>query len=337
MDKKISVIIPVYNSEKYLDRCIESLISQTMKEIEFIFIDDGSSDNSKFIIKKYKELDERIILIEKENGGVSSARNLGIINAKGEYLAFVDSDDWIDLNMYEELYNIATINKCECVMCSIVEEKEYKEFEKIDIKKNSVIEDILNFPDFFKVVCGSACKGIYSKKLIDENNIRFPLGIKLSEDKIFNFYFLSRVKRFYYTDKYFYHYFNNCISSVRKYRNKMLEEIFLAKQKEDEWIDNLNKNREIYRNIYNNMFIYVLMSCLMNEFKSDNKISLLKKYNNVKSILNNFNTISFIKRFKFKSIHSRKDKLKYILIKYKLAVIITFIGEFKLFYLNIKN
>ena len=100
----ISVIIPIYNVEKYLTKCIESVINQTYKNLEIILVNDGSTDNSKEIIDKYSSIDSRIKVINKKNGGLSDARNVGIELAKGEYITFLDSDDWIELNMYEKLY-----------------------------------------------------------------------------------------------------------------------------------------------------------------------------------------------------------------------------------------
>ena len=102
----ISVIVPVYNVEKYLERCLESIINQTYKNLEIILVDDGSTDSSCEICDKYRDLDSRIKVIHKPNGGVSSARNVGIEMARGAYIGFVDSDDWIALNMYEILYSM---------------------------------------------------------------------------------------------------------------------------------------------------------------------------------------------------------------------------------------
>lgn len=101
---KVSIIIPVYNAEKYLSHCLDSLVNQTLKEIEIICINDGSKDNSLNILEEYQKKDLRIKIIDQKNQGVSAARNNGITQAKGEYIGFVDSDDWVDLDFYEKLY-----------------------------------------------------------------------------------------------------------------------------------------------------------------------------------------------------------------------------------------
>lgn len=104
---KISVIVPVFNAEKYLKMCLNSLVSQTLKNIEIICIDDGSTDNSLAILDKFKSKDDRIKIIKQKNYGVSMARNNGISEAQGEYIGFVDADDWVDKDFFEKLYNAA--------------------------------------------------------------------------------------------------------------------------------------------------------------------------------------------------------------------------------------
>ena len=130
---KISVIIPVYNVEGFIDRCIKSVVNQTLQDIEIIIVNDGSQDNSELVIKKYLN-SEKIKYFKKENGGLSSARNFGINCANGEYIAFLDSDDYIDSNMYEEMYRLAKKENADMVECDFV--KEWEE-SKIEIHKNN--------------------------------------------------------------------------------------------------------------------------------------------------------------------------------------------------------
>src|SRR5699024_6933853 len=104
---KVSVIVPVYNVEKYIEKCIQTLVNQTLQDLEIIIVNDGSTDNSEKIIKKYKKEYKNIIYVTKENGGLSSARNFGLLYATGEYVAFLDSDDYVDKIIYEKMYNKA--------------------------------------------------------------------------------------------------------------------------------------------------------------------------------------------------------------------------------------
>lgn len=115
----ISIIVPIYRVEQYLSKCIDSLLNQTFKDIEIILVDDGSPDSSPAICDTYKTRDERINVIHKKNGGLSSARNAGLSISHGKYIGFVDSDDWVEPNMYEEMYNFLVANDCDLVECGI--------------------------------------------------------------------------------------------------------------------------------------------------------------------------------------------------------------------------
>lgn len=155
MNPLVSVIVPIYNVEKYLPKCIESIMNQTLKEIEIILIDDGSTDRSGAIADEYGERDSRINIIHKKNGGQGSARNKGIELANGYYIGFVDSDDWIDCDMYEKLYSKAISLKSDIVVGSrrVFDEKgalknevyvENNEFTNVNKNiVNYIVEEIL--------------------------------------------------------------------------------------------------------------------------------------------------------------------------------------------------
>ena len=136
---KISVIVPVYNVENYLKKCIDSIINQTFQDIEIICVNDGSTDNSRKILEEYKNKDSRIKIIDKENGGLSSARNAGIKTAEGEFLSFIDSDDWIDKTMLEKLYKNITGLNSDISICAVHRFDEEKQIiETIDEEGNVI-------------------------------------------------------------------------------------------------------------------------------------------------------------------------------------------------------
>lgn len=120
---KVSIIVPIYNVEKYLDRCMSSLLNQTLKDIEIIMVDDESPDNCPQLCDEYARKDERVKVIHKKNGGLGLARNSGLEIATGEYVAFVDSDDFVDINMYQELYSTADSYDSDIVYCGFYEYK----------------------------------------------------------------------------------------------------------------------------------------------------------------------------------------------------------------------
>ena len=144
---KISIIVPVYNVEKYINKCLKTLTQQTLQDIEIIIVNDGSLDKSVDIIEKYvKENSSKIKYYEKENGGLSSSRNYGLEYATGEYIAFLDSDDYVETNMYEEMYNLAKQENADMVECDFIWEWEYgkKILDKRRKYKNK--EDMMKKP-----------------------------------------------------------------------------------------------------------------------------------------------------------------------------------------------
>ena len=182
---KVSVIIPVYNVENYLEKCLTSVINQTLKDIEIICINDGSTDNSFNILKRFEYIDKRIIIYNQENCGVSRARNIGIENASGEYVAFLDSDDFVSYDFYEKLYNIAKKRNLDIVkgnvklVNAVGEEKEDSENYKISLSGTPPSIELFN---------SKWWSAIYNNKnIIKKYNIRFPETISYKEDTVFLF------------------------------------------------------------------------------------------------------------------------------------------------------
>lgn len=206
MGVKVSVIIPVYNCEKYLEDCIESLINQTLKECEFIFVNDGSKDKSEEIIKKYTDKDKRIILINQKNSGVSVARNVGIKKATGEYIGFVDADDYVENDYYEKLYNVAKKNQCEIVIGDFKAEINGKynkfnmPFTKDKVMNKEYIEDKI-YPFFIREDSLNAVwNKLYKSSIINNNKIEFPIGLDLGEDGLFNVRAFTYCSRCFFMD-----------------------------------------------------------------------------------------------------------------------------------------
>ncbi|SEC07556.1 glycosyltransferase [Paenibacillus sp. GP183] len=226
MSQKVSVIIPVYNAERYIASCLESLLSQTLQECEFIFINDGSKDNSRQIIEKYQRADQRIKLINQENEGVSSARNVGLNEAAGEYIGFVDADDYIEHEMYETLYNAAKQSNCDVVISNFESELEgHKVITRYPfpietvLKKDFLEEEIL--PYFLKADnLNTAWNKIYKTEVIKENHIKFPSKVALGEDGIFNMKFFSHANLTKYIDYTGYHYRKVTGSATRNLSEK---------------------------------------------------------------------------------------------------------------------
>ena len=216
-DVKVSVIVPVYNTEKYLQKCLNSLINQTLKDIEIICINDGSTDNSENIIRMFAKEDSRIKLINQENKKQGAARNAGMKIATGEYIGFVDSDDYVDLNYFERLYQTAKNNDSDIALATNVRVGKNKFKKRLNIEhieKYTELQDKLDVCQQWKNECPT--NKIYRKSYLDANNILWPEGI-YCEDKLFT------IKAVYYANsivtvpKVFYYYFENPNSTVNTY------------------------------------------------------------------------------------------------------------------------
>lgn len=189
---KISVIIPVYNVEQYLNRCIESVVNQSYKNIEIILVDDGSPDNCPQICDSWKEKDNRIIVIHKENGGLSDARNAGIKIATGGYIGFVDSDDWISLNMYEILINACISNDLD--ICEVDFQKTSGEIKIIEVEKDLNIFSNAEAMDGLIIgqISQTVWNKIYKRNVI--NSILFEKG-KYHEDEFWTYQVIAQSKK----------------------------------------------------------------------------------------------------------------------------------------------
>ena len=174
---KVSIIVPVYNTSKYLNGCIKSLLQQTLEDIEIILINDGSTDESESIIKKYK--DKRFKYISKKNEGIGKTRNLGIDTATGEYLSFIDSDDYIEPNFCEVMYEKAIKDKCDIVICDYYEYHNYglKEIRFPTFKDASLKEN----PDILNMVNLGPCNKIYKRSLFKNKENRFVENLKYED------------------------------------------------------------------------------------------------------------------------------------------------------------
>lgn len=212
MSAKVSVIIPVYNAENYIPYCIESLLNQTLQQCEFIFINDGSKDSSQQIIEHYQKLDNRVKLINQENQGVSIARNTGLKVANGEYIGFVDADDYVEKDMYEMLYTSANQGDCDVIISNFRGDIggheviiKYPFPTEIVLEKDYIEKEILPY-FLMRDNLNTAVNKIYKNTLIKEKNIQFPEKVALGEDGIFNITFFSNATNMKYINYEGYHY-----------------------------------------------------------------------------------------------------------------------------------
>ena len=255
----ISIIVPVYNTEKYLSQCLESLINQTYKDIEIICVNDGSTDSSRSILLEYSKKDYRIKIINKENGGLSSARNAGLKNAIGEYIGFVDSDDWCAPTMFEKLLQALTIEKVDIVFSnvSLYDEinQKYKRYLDDSVFSSCSENIFFNTPKM-------ACNKIYRREIFEKNRIRFLMGA-IYEDEFFfldvcktkpaissvneNLYFYRKSREGAITSKFYPLQYTRCLKEILRLQD---ENIYFEKS------DSNIKMLEYAFNVFKDMILW---------------------------------------------------------------------------------
>ena len=275
--KKVSVIVPVYNVEKYIGKCLDSLVNQTLKDIEIIVVNDGSPDNSQDIIDEYvKRYPKKIKSFIKKNGGQGSARNYGIKESIGEYVGYVDSDDYVSLDMFEKLYNKAKETNADIIMCGRYDEDELTHkltsvnvnLKDINKKKNAYYDTM------------SPCTKLFKRELIVSNNILFPSGIWY-EDVVFCLSAISMTDKIDYLDENLYYYLTRNGSIMNN--DNSLKNLDVAKAL-DLVKEYMIKNNVFDKNILSYLvFDYGLITTINRVLKHNNKeknrvIKKLRKY-----------------------------------------------------------
>lgn len=314
----ISIIIPIYNVEPYLSQCIESIINQTYDNLEIICIDDKSPDGCREILNHYSENDPRIIIIEhKYNKGISEARNSGLISANGEYIMFVDADDWLDTNTCEITLRKSIEFKADVVMWPYISEYGSKSNKKLIFKDKFIYFSIKDFenrvyrrlfglikeelrnPEYSESMVTVWAK-LYRRSLIVDSSARFvdTKIIGTSEDMLFNIETLKTSRTAIYTNECFYHYrkYNNNAYTA-KYKPVLPQQWNKLYSILQDYINRYNLSEE-YVDALRNRISLSIIGLGFNEINSDNNI--IKKIKNIKNVITNPRYLDSIKRFDFK-------------------------------------
>ena len=324
MSDLISVIIPVYNVEKYINRCVESVLNQTYKNLEIILVDDGSLDSCPKICDEFAKKDKRVKVIHQDNAGVSNARNKGLINAKGDFIAFVDSDDWLELNMYEKMLFKQKETYADLVFCrfnqvfgnEVFKIKEEK-LETINCNNLTPLycQDMIACKGNIKIhsnnVMGSAWRVLFTRNVIE--NLMFDLNVLIEEDLLFVSQAVKKSKKCAVVDDYLYNYYfeqNSAVNSLSQ--NKMNKACNFAIALEKSAIIDENTIKSVKFNEY--AFYY--LQCL----------KLNQKLNNAELL--GWNTRLNYREHK-KNEYGFKTKLKFFLIKIKAKFILKMLFKLK--------
>lgn len=306
MKPKISIIVPVYNVEKYIDKCIESILSQTLNEFELILVNDGSTDSSGKICDEYATKDSRIKVIHKNNGGVSSARNVGIDIATGDYIGFVDPDDDIDKNMYKTMFDYTYDKTIDIVICKI---KTINEITNT-ISESKIWENTNCIIDKKEIECklipgvlkdspysiNSSFNKIYKKEVFKSLNLRFDEKKHHGEDSRLNLIALSKIEKVVFVDEALYNYYiRKRASLTQSFRMDLYEYI----------LDNMNfgvhmcKTYNLENQIPNYIDVYISNTLNYIQDIATSDISFKDKYKLVSYILNDttFNRNIYLYRY----------------------------------------
>lgn len=281
----ISVVIPVYNVELYLKKCINSVLQQTYKNIEIILVNDGSTDNCKNLCDEFKSLDSRVKVFHKENGGLSDARNYGIKHASGYYITFIDSDDYVKNDFIEKLYNSITYNKCDIAICSH-EDLYPNRVKKYNLRGNCINEKVMGKEEALKHMLYkdgydvSAWAKLYKKSLFKE--ILFPKG-RLFEDAATTYKLILLSEKIVYVNYIGYEYVIRKNSISNEGFNKKKFDLILSTNEMCDEIDKVFpklKDATIRRRVYANFSTLRFMKNIPSKYNKeiDNIVNTINKY-----------------------------------------------------------
>lgn len=326
----ISVIVPIYNAEHFLEKCVHSICEQTYKNLEIILVDDGSKDKSLEICNNLALNDKRIKVIHKINNGAAAARNTGLKQASGDYIAFVDSDDYIDLIMYEEMIKINQQYNCDIVMCDCYKEngsnrvifthnirRGYYDKQKL-LKEYFPTLLMTNSVDYPPTISNWVC--LFKKSLLDSYNARYKEGMRFSEDLLFGSQAMYYANSFYYMkEQCFYHYRMNENSVTHTYyENKwtLMKQLYDAINDFFGKIEDYDFQRQIDLSL-----LYIVYHCIGNvrQSRANKKEKMMK----ILEILNNQDVLLMFNRLDIKSLDI-SWKLKIITYIYKYRIMLIF-------------
>ncbi len=340
-DIAVSIIVPIYNAEKYLIKCLDSVVNQTLENVEIIFVDDGSTDGSSEICKNYAEKDERIIYFKKENEGLAAARQDGMDIARGEYVGFVDSDDWLELNMYERMYTVAKENDADVVFCNCYKDESKKNSYYLEpgvYDREAIEEKILS-----RSLAGISSNGtnsvirwcnwlrIYRLSLIKENNIAFGRGFRRSQDLQLTFETALYAQKYVsINDEYLYHNRDdsNGNSLSRGYTKNYWKLIRPLIDKLYEDVENYKK-----QDLSNQMHLcafFFAESGIRNECNSKT-VSLKDKVKNINAIINDEVVKNAVKFVDYKKLNKYYSMIYLSLFKNSGLMVLL---NYKLFFIN---
>ena len=334
---KISIIIPVYNAEKKIGKTIESITNQTYRNLEVIVVNDGSVDNTCEIVEGFSKKDDRIILLNKENSGVSDTRNYGIKKATGDYIGFVDADDFVEVNMYEELLKNIIEANADLALCSFYKwNNEIKSEQLFPWKEstkiygiNEIYDELLplyiyNLKGESSCIFGTVWRLLYKAEIAKK--IQFDSSIKIAEDLLYIIESFRYCKTVIAVNKPLYNYVEYSDSSMRRYKPDLDKTNHLVHEKLEKLLKECNFfEKNMIRYQLNKNYMYT--TSISNNAKNK-EATFGNQRNYVKKIIDEFNSDKYINKKILKQLNIPR-KILYIAMKLKFSTIITLLFKVK--------
>lgn len=305
INEKVSVIIPVYNVEKFLSKCVDSILAQTYSDFEVILVNDGSKDKSLEICREYEKKDNRIVVVDKENEGAGFARNAGLDVATGKYIMFIDSDDWIEGNMLEYLVELINQTSAEVAICNYFTEMpdgsgrfvvpinmEGDTFITNDITKYiAILDDENKFPYLWN--------RLYLRKIIEDNSIRFEKRFVTGQDLDFNLKYFRCVKTCILSNTPLYHYIKHGTGSLcARYKANLYEIVSELNERREEMYREFGMiENEEYKTILGKTYVRYVSSCIPNMYRPDAPYNSKDRRALLKQIFNDKKLRSYMKTY----------------------------------------
>ncbi|MBE6777085.1 MAG: glycosyltransferase [Ruminococcaceae bacterium] len=294
---KISIVIPFYNAEKYISQCIESILAQPISSYEVILVDDGSTDDGFSICKKYALQDGRITVLHQKNQGVSAARNRGITAACGEYVGFVDSDDYIRPDMFQVLLGHAERYDADVTLCDsiAISDDGVQEHETIgSLGTTGLLQKAAIQPSVLLEMAGAVWRCIYKTSFLRNYRIQFPVGLKIAEDRIFNLYAMGYAERMVYVKEPLYFRTLNDNSTVHRYHADYPAIVERGRVATVEALEKAWDNHPKFQICYKRQYVEGCLNAIENEKRADAHHSFLRRYLEIRSICRNEKLIDAI-------------------------------------------
>lgn len=332
MNIKVSIIVPVYNVEPYLDRCMQSLLKQTLKEIEIIMVDDESPDHCPQLCEDYKAKYSNVKVVHKKNGGLGFARNSGLEVAKGEYVAFIDSDDFVDTDMFQHLYEYAIENNCDAVFCGYNIYKDAEHIRKMqenadyvlrcgkDEAKKVLLDMIGPEPSYHSdaKLLMSVWRAIYSHKVIEDNHLRFVSErVYIAEDIMWHIDFLPCCQCVGLIPQTHYYYCDNGTSLTRTYRaDRFQKELFLYHTQEEK-LREAGYGEAEFRTRLNRQLLMKTRVCISQQVTFLKQLGYIKARDNIRDIVQSPEVQAIMKTYPYRLLPMR-HRLFFLLVKFRL-------------------